>query len=148
MKDKYIIIILFFLILIVPPLSAIERGEDWGITPLPVVAYTPETAFLFGFSGLAWYQPPENTLTNMYMFEMVYTTKKQLALRVGLEHYALEEKLKVETEVSYSLFPDSFWAIGPDAPDCSQEEYTTLKTGVAAVFTLSDISCFSPWSCF
>lgn len=96
------------------------------IIALPVVFYTPETKFGFG-AGL---QTFFLTQTNIYnsresntMFDIIYTTEKQLIVDVIPKIYFNFGNLFLDGSFKYKVFPNSFWGIGNSTPNDNLERY-------------------------
>jgi len=109
------------------PASAADTQKSWGFYPLPVVARSPETGLMLGIASVLWDTAgnPQVPRQNLLMFEAVYTTRNQLALRLGIDRLLWAEKFRLETELAYSRFPDLFFGIGPEAD--AEEDYTPVE---------------------
>ena len=80
------------------PASAADEQKSWGFYPLPVVARSPETGLMLGIASVLWDTAGNSQAVrqNLLMFEAVYTTRNQLALRLGIDRFLLADKYRLE----------------------------------------------------
>jgi hypothetical protein len=94
-----------------------EQEKSWGIIPLPILAYGPETGFMFGALGLLYSNPdPENpeSLSNMLQGSAAYTTKNQIVLSLLTDWFFKSGANRLYGYIVFQKFPYLFWGIGPD----------------------------------
>ncbi len=112
--------------------DATEAPPGNTLVPLPAVFYMPETGVGFGAAVSYYYYPTELSRTrnpdrlqpsNLALLA-IYTTKKQIILRISGDLYFGGGDFRVLGTVGYSKFPTTFWGVGNDAPDSLEEDYT------------------------
>jgi hypothetical protein len=138
MIKLYPIVVAIFMDMVLPNLLFTEASEEpkitreksWGISPLPILAFTPETGFMFGAAAFFYYYPapysPEQK-PNIINLMMDYTTKKQFEVGISTGWYFRGDKFKLLADLGFSRFPDQFWGIRPDTPSDLEENYTPLE---------------------
>ncbi len=130
---------LFFLIALVFVylpfhLFADEQAESdekkAGLSPIPVLAYSPETGFIFGASAI-YYRYPYSVIPepkpSVVFGQASCTTKNQYVLKLSTDWYFKGDAAKLFTEVSFVKFPALFYGLGPDTADDLEEEYTPTE---------------------
>jgi hypothetical protein len=107
-----------------------EQEKSWGIIPLPILAYGPETGFMFGALGLLYSNPdPENpeSLSNMLQGSAAYTTKNQIVLSLLTDWFFKSGANRLYGYIVFQKFPYLFWGIGPDTDEDMEEAYTPVE---------------------
>ena len=105
-----------------------ESSSGFGITPFGGITYSPETSLMFGAVAIAYYaHPPEaKRRDSKLMLALAYSLRQQAAVLLGGDSYLLDDRLSVESTVSYSRFPDSFFGVGNDTRLDDEERYTAI----------------------
>jgi len=98
-----------------------------SIIPFPFVFYTPETKIGFGGTVITMFRLSEggeqeqpSNISPIF----VYTQKKQIIAMLDTELYFGAGRHRVNAELGYSRFPNTFWGIGNDTPEALEEDYT------------------------
>lgn len=98
------------------------------IIPFPFIFYTPETSTGFGAIVAAYFRlsgDGPNDRPSYISPVVVYTLKKQSIVFVEGEVYWGDGGLyRLNANIGYSRFPNTFWGVGNDAPDSAEEDYT------------------------
>ena len=103
---------------------------DWSLIPIPGAFYTPETSVGLAAFGLGTWTPDDEGLKpHMYQGGAVYTLKNQVSLIATSEIYLLDDALRLNGGATFSLFPDRYFGIGPEAD--LDEDYTQRDTRLA-----------------
>jgi len=89
--------------------------DDWSI--LPVVFYSPETAFGFGFAVIRGLSLPEhNPSVSTVALGVLYTTRSQLIVRLEPD-LRFGDSAFVDATLSYERYPTRFFEPGPHPDD-------------------------------
>ncbi|MBW2677537.1 MAG: hypothetical protein JRD49_08190 [Deltaproteobacteria bacterium] len=104
-----------------------------GITPFPVIYYTPETSLAIGGGVVLTYrdkdQPAESRPDNLQIM-FAYTLNNQFFLNLAPEKYFNEQRGKFFMNIGYLNWPTSFFGIGnasgidPEEIEEFEETYT------------------------
>ncbi len=106
-----------------------EEKKSWGITPLPIIAYSPETGILGGAFIMYYYNPDPNSQEqklNTIRGAAFYTQKNQLQTTVNTDWYFGRGDYNLSASFSFSKFPGTFYGIGPNTSLDMEEEYTPI----------------------
>jgi outer membrane protein assembly factor BamA len=107
--------------------SAETKSENWGIVPVALPYYTPDTSIAFGTYTVLWFQSGESRASDLSVYG-TYSIKNQLALGLLPEVYFLDERLKLSGQFEYNRYPQGFWGLGPHTASAAEETYT--PTGI------------------
>ncbi len=104
-----------------------EKKEDtWGMFPLLVPLYSPETRFMVAGGGIFWYNPwpdaPRKRISELTTF-FTASQNKQYSLGVIFEAYFLHHRLKVMQNLDAYKQPNLFWGIGATTPASNEEKF-------------------------
>ncbi len=102
------------------------KPRAWGIVPLPVISYAPETELLFGamLGGYVKPETPKGHETSFLTFAAL-STKAQLLLGGGVEAYLAHDQVLLGLELQIRRFPDTFYGIGNDTRLTSAEDLSS-----------------------
>lgn len=106
------------------------------IVPIPLVTYSPETNFGFGFSGQYLFRFAKDSASNLSTtgVTFLYTLEKQIIVNPNWDFYFHENKWRIAGAFVYQKFPEKFWGIGNDTRGEDEESFTAkyilLKTRV------------------
>ncbi|MDJ1505962.1 BamA/TamA family outer membrane protein [Xanthocytophaga agilis] len=92
----------------------------------PVIARSIETDWAFGAAGSFTFRPNRkdtSSRTSNIQGLGLYSLNKQLVIALNGTTYFANERYILNQQISYSYFPDSFWGIGPNAPESNKESY-------------------------
>ena len=91
----------------------------------PYVFYTPETQLAFGGGGifLFYTKRNENLRPSKIGVGAHYTTNKQYKFSISSSVYFNDNKLVIQTPVSFGYTLDKFWGIGNTTAELGTEEY-------------------------
>jgi outer membrane protein assembly factor BamA len=106
---------------------AIENKKTWGIAPVAIPYYTPDTTWGAGAQIILYYKtgPESFNKTNELSVYGTYTLLKQVATGLSANIYPVE-KIKITGLIEYNKYPAYFWGIGPDTKDEAKENYTSI----------------------
>jgi hypothetical protein len=103
-----------------------KKEETWGIFPLIVPLYSPETRLMVAGGGIFWYNPwPEAPRKRISEFTTFFTASqnKQYSFGLVFEAYFLRHRLKVMQNLDAYKQPNLFWGIGPTTPSTNEEKF-------------------------
>jgi outer membrane protein assembly factor BamA len=151
MMRKRLAILIFVLL---PGLLMAQGGKNTGIftdtlkikksvrvVGLPIIYYTPETAFGFG-GGVQLFLNKKlnvyNSRLSNILTTVIYTTKKQLIIESKPQIYFMNGAFFLDGLFRYKLFPNSFWGIGNNTPESNLESYNmkTIRFQATLLFRL------------
>jgi hypothetical protein len=144
LRPTAMLIFLIFLMSILAALPAQERGsgadaatEDtparhWGVVPLPLIAYTPDTGGMFGVAAIFFYGPdvgvPEEDRqglrNNVASVNAIVTTNGSYIFAGSTTNYLRSQRWRWDNSAALVRAPGVFFGIGPDAD--AEEEYTSF----------------------
>ena len=109
---------------LVPAIQPRAR-EPWGITPVIIPAYTPETRFALS-GGVVYYNysTPESPKPNQITLYGYGTQNEQACVGMRAERYMDDDNFKLNLSSSYTYYPNEYWGIGSYARDGRCERYT------------------------
>ncbi len=100
--------------------------------------YQPETGTGFGLVTTYYFRTgAARTVTDQpssLQLISVYTTKKQIILRLAGELYTAEYRNWITGQLDFSRFPNKYWGVGNDTPDSAEEDYTPQLVQATAAF--------------
>lgn len=95
-----------------------KKEETWGIIPLPVLLYTPETRFMVAGGGIFWYNPwlgaPRKRITELQTF-FTASQNQQYSFGLVAEAYFLQHRLKIMQNLDLYRQPICSGALGHTA---------------------------------
>ncbi|QCX00614.1 hypothetical protein FGM00_11055 [Aggregatimonas sangjinii] len=127
-------------VLMVFPLCVVGQGREEGfiqtdtigkqknikLVALPIMFYTPETKFGIGGGGQLFLLNNTNQynqrLSNI-LFSGIYTTAGQIMFNVTPQVYLGKGNYFIDADYLFEIYPNSFWGIGPETPEESEEFY-------------------------
>ena len=107
--------------------DTLSRSKSGWLFILPVLAYTPETRFMFGLTAGRYHRfdmDPESrpsTLTPTF----IYTANNQVLFFLPADLYWQRDAYHATGVLGYSYFPDKFYGIGNNTPDSLEEDFTS-----------------------
>lgn len=107
-----------------PPDSAQRRRS---ILFFPVLARSIETGWAGGVASTATFRfNRQDTVTRTSNVQAlaIYTARRQFVTALNSTIFFPGERYILNTQMSYSHFPDKFWGLGNVAPDSNEEPYT------------------------
>lgn len=105
--------------------------KKFGAVPLPVVAYTPETSFMFGVTGIGYYNrdpDDEDAVQDSIQLSGIYTLKNQFMGMLRADIYPGSEKVLTSVFLAANKAPEMFFGVGNSNSFGKKETY--LKTDV------------------
>lgn len=103
-----------------------KKEETWGLIPLLVPLYTPETRLMVAGGGIFWYNPwveaPRKRITEVMAF---FTASQNAQYSLGLvaEVYLMQHRLKLMQNLDLYKQPNLFWGLGPYTPNSNEDKY-------------------------
>lgn len=107
-----------------------SNNTNWGITPFPIIAYTPETNLVFGAFAVLYRKPEQNNLEqkpDTFTLAAYYTLKKQYEVSASNVIHFLDDMFLLRTSFSGSKFPGEYYGIGPSTQKSAVELYTPVR---------------------
>ncbi len=105
-----------------------NKEEDlFGIIPIPFFAYTPETSFIYGVSGMVYFRVSETDRDfrpSTIQPVIAYSFRKQLTLMTNSDFWWNQNKNHIKNIIQYSDFPTRFWGTGNYTKEDDEENYT------------------------
>ena len=119
-----------------------EDVRHWGVVPLPLIAYTPDTGGMFGGAAIFFYGPDvglseeEKTgrRNNTAAVNAIVTTNGSYIGSVSGTNYLADERYRWDNALYGNRAPGVYFGIGDDADE--QEEYTAQTVGFETTFSL------------
>ncbi|MBN1296554.1 BamA/TamA family outer membrane protein [bacterium] len=119
--------------------TSLDRSTepDWGIAPIIVPFYSPETGFGGAISGIVYWnarrsaaRPDQASLT------AVYTEKEQFFAGINSDKYVWGDRFLAELNIGFSDWKETFFGIGGEPPpgyaDDYEEEYSSSGFRIGA----------------
>ena len=133
-----------FLLLLPPLLAAQEREErkNWGVVPLPIIAYSPDYGGMFGVAAILFYGPdvglPEDEQqglrNNTVAANTIATTNGSFIGAVATTNYLEEERFRWDNSISGNRIPRTFFGVGSGSD--LEEDFTALSFGAETNFNV------------
>lgn len=117
-----------------PTDSIRQQRPSW--TVLPNLFYTPETRLAGGVAGLYFFRPagtPDSAQSSRLLGALIYTQNSQIIAQAAPDLYLQGGALRIEGDVQYVRFPDTFYGVGNDTPEAAAEDFTAGTFAVEAV---------------
>jgi outer membrane protein assembly factor BamA len=112
------------------PIETTSRNDNnnkWGIAPVGIPYYTPDTSWGVGGQIIFYYNPSDTSgKTNEISVYGTYTLLNQAAAGTTANLF-LGENFKITGIIESSKYPGYFWGIGPKAEDDAKEKYTVIS---------------------
>ena len=105
---------------------AADAPRSGWLYVLPVVAYSPETKFIFGASAGRYHrfsEEPEARPTTFAPVALI-TTNSQIILGLFTDAWWSADRWHLSSDLGYSKFPTQFYGVGDDTPATAEEDYT------------------------
>lgn len=113
-----------------PADSVADAGPGYGIYPLPVIFYTPETRLAGGVAALITHQGSVDDRPTMASTTALYTQNDQVMVEVALEGYPAGGDYHYAGYGSYRRFPDVAYPLGNRSDPDDTEDYTRIGFGL------------------
>jgi hypothetical protein len=128
MKKTVILFILMVFPLILFSYETEEKNgkKKFGAVALPIVAYTPETSFMFGATGIGYYNRDpknKNSVQDTIQLSGIYTLKNQFMGMFRTDFYPVNEKVQTTLFLAANKSPEVFFGIGDSNSDKNKEKY-------------------------
>ncbi len=108
------------------PVEPAKKEATWGMFPLIVPLYTPETRWMIAGGGIFWYNPwpdaPRKRISELTTF-FTASQNKQYSLGVIFEAYFLRHRLKVMQNLDAYKQPNLTWGIGAHTPAAQEDKF-------------------------
>lgn len=121
--------------------SFIPRTIDWGykivqgdsahpykkyIFAVPIIAYRPESKWIFGLSMAHIFRTQNNDLLtrpSTIRLNVSYSQLKQSSIRPFFEYFSKGNKICLRAQYQFTDFAEYYWGIGPNVPESNKELY-------------------------
>lgn len=111
---------------VAPPQDSTKR---YSLVALPIVAFTPETDWIFGGAGSLSFRfkgEPQKSRPSQVLMGGAYTLKKQILSYLNYQLFYKEEKYKLYGELGYYLYTYPYFGVGNDLREEDLENYEAL----------------------
>lgn len=132
------------LLLLALPAAAEEAQprRNWGVAPLPIIAYSPDYGGMFGAVAIFFYGPdvgvPEaerqGLRNNTLALNAIVTTNGSFIGAASATNYLRNEQFRWDNTLSGNRIPRTFFGLGPEAD--LEEKYAALTLGGSTTFTV------------
>jgi len=126
-------------------------GEEssFGFIPIVMPFYTPDTSGGLGFYLMLYEKSAADRLRKKpdeFALYGTWSLKNQASLGSTFTAYLRDFPLMLSCDAEWSFMPSTFWGIGPDTPDSTEETYTapSLALRPSLLFRLSDRASIGP----
>ena len=109
---------------------SIKNSDGWS--GYPVIFYTNRTNFAFGGYGLRHFKYNDSPHNSTISAALIYTLKGQMMSQMAGKLYWPGYRL--QADVDYLNFPDTFYGIGNNTHSLNAEEYSTERVGLDVTF--------------
>ena len=118
-------------------------------TPLPFVAYSPDTRLMFGGFVLKQFKPNgagEKTRPSNIQLNATYTWNKQFVVSSLYTILFPEERWIYKGEIGYKNFPKNYWGIGPNTleTDELQVNFQNIKVKQSLLGSIAEDTYIGP----
>ncbi len=114
-----------------------DLDKTWGIMPIPMIAYMPETSLLASVILSVYNNPnpdnPDQKVDNA-LIATYYTLKNQTGISFSGEKYFGGNSYKLSLLLNGSKFPTNFYGIGNDVNDYDIEKYENRSFDIKSSF--------------
>jgi len=103
-----------------------SKEKSYKLIALPLVAFTPETNWIFGGAGSLSFRfkgEPKESLPSQLLAGGAYTLKKQVLSYVNYQLFFREERYKLYGELGYYIYTYPYFGIGNDLKEENMENY-------------------------
>lgn len=110
-----------------PPPPMPKKRPRTGWAGLPIITYSPETELGVGLFGSHFFRTGpslERSRPSSISVVGLYTWRNQLITELIPELYWNADRSHLWSRVDYRRYPNRLWAVGPNAPDRSEEKYS------------------------
>ena len=119
--------------------SVAAEPRRWGLIPLPLGGYTPDTLWYGGVGALAFYGPDVNVpaeqrrgrRTNTLTANVVLSQSGRYTLAGALNQYLARDDLNLSLSVSRLEFPGVWYGLGPDSDRAERFDRAATAATVA-----------------
>ncbi|HPQ39356.1 MAG TPA: BamA/TamA family outer membrane protein [bacterium] len=117
-----------------------SEEKNWGIAPVVVPFYSPETGFGGVVSGILYWNADRSAARpDQFSLTAVYTEKDQFFTGLNLDKYFIGDRLLAEINLGFNDWVNSFYGIGGNPPpgfdDSYEEEFKSsgynINSGLA-----------------
>jgi len=124
-------------------MKIVKKKSPWGITPVIVPFYTPETRFGIA-GGVIFSNLPNSDYPNQKKGHVTvgaaYTQLNQISAELVAEKFFQGDDYKLNLQFDFSKFPDFYYGIGGNTPDSMKEKYTPVKYVATGSFLWESIN--------
>ena len=110
--------------------------KGWGIVPIPVVAYMPETSLLGSVALTAYNEDNSGDKKDNILLAFYYTLKNQIGGNFLGTKYLNDESMKISLEINAVKFPTSFYGTGNSVKDNDEENFEGRSIDITPAFML------------
>jgi outer membrane protein assembly factor BamA len=121
--------------------NVVLRTMDWGyriiegdtmhprkviIAPIPILAYKPETRWIYGVSLTAIFRAHSDSITrpSFVRANISYSQEHQFAFIPDIEYFSKGNKVNIRGKYTYTDFGENYYGIGAETPASNKERYT------------------------
>ncbi len=115
--------------------------RHWGVVPLPILAYSPDTGGMFGLAAMFFYGPdvgvPEEERrgipNNIAAINGIWTTTGSYVAAASTTNYLNELRYRWDNSLAVVYAPSLYFGTGPHAN--SEETYAEVRVGGETQFS-------------
>lgn len=108
------------------PAEPEKKEETWGMFPLLVPLYTPETRLMVAGGGIFWYNPwpaaPRKRISELTTF-FTASQNEQYSFGLIAEAYFLQHRLKIVQNLDLYKQPYVMWGVGATTPAAFEDKF-------------------------
>ncbi|HNE18923.1 MAG TPA: BamA/TamA family outer membrane protein [Turneriella sp.] len=108
------------------PAEPEKKEATWGMFPLVLPLYTPETRLMVAGGGIFWYNPwpgaPRKRVSELMTFFKA-SQNQQYGLGIIAEAYFLQHRLKIMQNLDAYQQPYVAWGVGALTPTAQEEKF-------------------------
>jgi outer membrane protein assembly factor BamA len=118
-------------------------------TPLPFIAYSPDTRLMFGGLVLRQFKPrraSSETRPSNIQLTATYTLNRQLSLRTDQTVLFPQERWIWKGGISFKKWPQNYWGVGPDTKEEDEVNvnYQSIKLSQRLLRKIANSSYIGP----
>ena len=94
--------------------------------PIPIVAYKPETRWIFGLSITQLFRAKNGdslTRPSALRLNTSYSQNNQFSIRLMGDIFTYKNRLNITGQIQYTNFVENYWGVGINQPESSNEVY-------------------------
>ncbi len=113
------------------------KTKNGLVVPLPLITYSPETRWGFGFSGQYLFRVKGDSLNNISTVgaSALYTLEKQFIFNPNWDFFIQQNSYRLHGAFVYQKFPEYFYGVGNQTSKDEREKFTAKYVMLRNRFT-------------